>query len=249
MKRMMFCFAVMVFTASIAYAETVAKVCDPAGDYSAPQCTGINLSELISNTYPITRKCPPINGEKAVQLMQDTPAKVYFKTKGWKEGYLVKGDTVYYDPDTLSMTRMVRCGNPARGKVKLPPPKVVHKTRIEKEVEYIPCPQPPPPPPTPLVAPTPNVTVVTYNNTYTSSPVPGGQTGGFSGGMMNSTSLFGMSVIPQQQMQVCITNKVVSNNSNAITVVNANNNLLNGGGGTVTGNATGNGSTVAGSGN
>lgn len=86
---------------------------------------GVNLSELISKTYPITKKCAPINGEKAIQLTENTPAKVYFKTKDWVSGYLVAGETVYYNPSNLCMTRMVRCGNPAIGMIKLPPPKVV----------------------------------------------------------------------------------------------------------------------------
>lgn len=249
---------VMVATATIANGRIVVlpdngdddgynEDCPSAPSECASIVSGINLSKMISDTYPITKKCPPINGEKSIQLLKDTPAKVYFKTKGWQTGYLREGETVYYNPNTLCMTRMVRCGNPAQGKVELPKEKVRIKTRTIKscsqKVIVQPAPSPPPPPPAPPIT----VTNVSYNIGNTATPsMP---IGGFSGGSISSLQIAGIGFSPRVKQEVCVTTKVTNNIAVAVTDTIVNNNVLNGGSGTATGNATGKGSSVAGSGN
>ncbi len=96
---------------------------------------GTNLSVMISETSPITGKCARIDGQEMFVLTEDTPAQVLFKSKGWVEGYLQKGDAVFVDAQD-NILRAGRCGNPARGTITRPTPLVKEVTRtITKTVE------------------------------------------------------------------------------------------------------------------
>ncbi|MFA7244413.1 MAG: hypothetical protein WC080_03950 [Patescibacteria group bacterium] len=116
--------------------------------------SGINLSEKITNTYPIGRHCPAINGQEAYRLNQYVDAEVWFESEGrFVPGYLIPTETVYAVPAEMgckdgvqgrwyTITRMVRCGNLARGRFFIPctpvPPacKLACPERVEVKVPY-----------------------------------------------------------------------------------------------------------------
>lgn len=112
----------------------------------------VNLSKMISDTYPLAGKCPPINDEVAYTLASQTDASVYFAhCGGFVSGFMVAGDTVYATPNGppcdggqwYQMTRAVRCGNPAEGRFfvpmpETPAPEVIVVTEVQTVTEYIP---------------------------------------------------------------------------------------------------------------
>lgn len=106
-----------------------------------------NLSAMISDTYPLAGKCAPINGEVAYRLGSNTPAEVFFGSRGgYVAGYLVAGETVYAVADGpateggqwMRATRAVRCGNPTRCRffVGRPAPQIIEK-RVEVSVDRV----------------------------------------------------------------------------------------------------------------
>lgn len=112
---------------------------------TAAFATPTDLSARITGSRPWTGGCGPlVDVEKKMVLPHDlTGCSVKFSC-GWVDGYLRKGEPVGYtiessnsDGEWRSLTRTLRCGNPARGRVWVPCSKpIVHTQIVERPVPY-----------------------------------------------------------------------------------------------------------------
>lgn len=110
------------------------------GAITASHADGVNLSARITATSPWPEyggHCAPLlQGELKDILLQNIEASVSFSGR-WAQGYLLAGEPVAYrveqtspDGEWRTLLRVLRCGNPARGRYFVSALKPVEKTVI-----------------------------------------------------------------------------------------------------------------------
>lgn len=112
---------------------------------TAAFATPTDLSAKISGSRPWTGGCGPlIDCEAKMVLPHDLIGCSVRFSCGWVDGYLRKGEPVGYTVESVNedgewrcLTRTLRCGNPARGRVWVPYLKPIVRTQIvDRPVPY-----------------------------------------------------------------------------------------------------------------